>query len=421
MSDRRLTARLIATLLALALVAAACGDDSDGGDTSDATAVPAPTESTTTTAPAADSPEGAAGPASTLRASLTSLLQEHVYLAGLALEQALDDDGDLEAPATADAVATLDENSVDLSVAIGSIYGVAAGEQFLELWRTHIGFFVDYTLAQAAGDSAAAEEAREELEGYREDFGAFLASANDQLTKDGVAEELQPHVETLFAAIDGFVVDDPAAWSALREAAQVMPDTALTLASAIATQQRIEGDVESAPADLRADLTNLLQEHVYLAGAAIGQVVEDGGDVDAPGAAGAIAALDENSVALADVIGGLYGDDAGEQFLELWRTHIGFFVDYALARADGDAAAAAEAMSDLQGYREDFGAFLASANDLLTTEAVAAELQPHVDTLFVAIDAMVDGDPAQFSALRDAAQVMPLIALTLASNLQIDL
>jgi hypothetical protein len=121
------------------------------------------------------------------------------------------------------------------------------------------------------------------------------------------------------------------------------------------------------------------------------------------------------------VIGDLYGDAAGEQFLELWRTHIGFFVDYALARADGDAAAAAEAMSDLQGYREDFGAFLASANDLLTTEAVAAELQPHVDTLFVAIDAMVDGDPAQFSALREAAQVMPLAALTLASNLQIDL
>ena len=420
MSDRRLSGRLVAVLVMFALVAGACGDDSGGGETSD-TAVPAPTESTTTTAPAADSPEGAAGPASALRADLTSLLQEHVYLAGLTLEQDLDDGGDVEAVGTARASAALDENSVDLSVAIGSLYGVGAGDQFLELWRTHIGFFVDYTLAAATGDDAAADAARADLEGYGQDFGAFLSSANELLTVDAVAAELEHHVESLLGAIDLFVADDPAAWSALRDAAQAMPGTALTLADAIAEQKAIEGDVTSGPSTLRADLTNLLQDHLYLAGAAIAQTVEDGGDVDAAGAAAAIGALDENSVALADAIAGLYGEAAGDQFLELWRTHIGFFVDYALATATDDADSATEAREGLMEYREDFGAFLASANDLLTKEAVAAELQPHVDTFFAAIDAIVAGSPDRFELLREAGQVMPGTALTLATSLQIDL
>ncbi|MEL7207812.1 MAG: hypothetical protein AAGK32_06200, partial [Actinomycetota bacterium] len=292
MSERRLrTTRLAGLFLALALVAASCGDDADGGEATGDTAVPTPTESTTTTALTADSPEGAQSPAAGLRADLTSLLQEHVYLAGLALEQALDDGGDLNAPDTVAAVEALDANSVDLSTAIGGLYGVAAGEQFLELWRSHIDFFVDYTLARANGDEAGAKAAQEGLLAYREDFGAFLESANELLTKEAVADELEPHVETFFAALDAFAADDPQAWPLLRTAAQVMPDTALTLSGAIAEQKLLEGEVDGAPAELRAELTNLLQEHVYLAGAAIGQTIEDGGDTAAPGATAAIAAL----------------------------------------------------------------------------------------------------------------------------------
>ena len=39
-------------------------------------------------------------------------------------------------------------------------------------------------------------------------------------------------------------------------------------------------------------------------------------------------------------VGGIYGDKAGNQFLELWRAHIGFFVNYTLGKATGDAAMA---------------------------------------------------------------------------------
>lgn len=168
--------------------------------------------------------------ASELRAGLTALLQEHVYLAGIATGTALGG-GDLAAPA-----ATLDANSVRLSEAIASVYGDDAGETFLGLWRKHIEFFVDYTTASATGDEAGKEAARAGLDAYREDFGAFISSANPNLPKDAVAEALIPHVATLFAAIDAQAASDPGQFDALAEAASHMPETARVLASGIAQQ-----------------------------------------------------------------------------------------------------------------------------------------------------------------------------------------
>jgi hypothetical protein len=45
------------------------------------------------------------------------------------------------------------------------------------------------------------------------------------------------------------------------------------------------------------------------------------------------AALDGNSVDIANAIGSVYGKDAGESFLPLWRKHIGFVVDYTVGVA----------------------------------------------------------------------------------------
>jgi len=177
------------------------------------------------------------GASGDLRAGLTALLQEHVYLAGLAINQAVADKGDLTAPATKAAVAALDANSVGLSDAISSVYGAAGGEQFLALWRKHIGFFVDYTLGGATGDAAKQAKAKADLDGYRNDFGAFLESATKGgLTKQAVADELTPHVQTLFAAIDAVLAHSPDVYAKLKTAADHMPMTAQVLAGAIAKQ-----------------------------------------------------------------------------------------------------------------------------------------------------------------------------------------
>ena len=132
-----------------------------------------------------------------MRAGLTGLLQEHVYLAGITTNTALTG-GDFKVPA-----GVLDTNTIGLSDAIGSVYGDAAGEQFKALWRKHIGFFVDYTTGKATNDKAGVEKARADLDGYRADFGAFLASANpENITKQAIVDDLKPHVESLELAID---------------------------------------------------------------------------------------------------------------------------------------------------------------------------------------------------------------------------
>ena len=399
---------LLVGLLASGLIAAGCGGDDD--TTTESTGA-SQQEMTTTTA----SDEGAKSGAAKLRADLTYLLDEHVYLAGIAVKQGVDNGLDSGAfKASAD---TLDANSKDLAGAIGGLYGDEAGDQFLALWRAHIGFFVDYTKAKATKDAKAAKAAQKDLDGYRSEFGAFISSAVPSLPADAVADELKPHVASLSAAIDSVVGGKADAFEKLREAAGHMPTTAKVLAGGIASEQSdmFSGSVDAGASELRGGLTALLTEHVYLAGIAVTQGAGEG--LDSGAFKASAATLDANSKDLAEAIGSVYGDDAGKQFLALWRAHIGFFVDYTAAKATGDDKAARKAQSDLDGYRSEFGAFIESANENLPADAVADELKPHVASLSAAIDAVVAGDGDAFMKLREAASHMPGTAETLAHGI----
>jgi hypothetical protein len=405
--------KLAAPLVLVGVLATACGKDdakpSAAGDP------------TTTTMATTDSSMGGGGietASAGLRAGLTALLQEHVYLAGAAISTAVSAGGDMTNPGVKSAVDTLDANSVALSDAVASVYGDDAGKQFLALWRKHIGFFVDYTLGGATGDKAKQDTAKAALDKYRQDFGAFLESATggaNGLTQQAVADDLQMHVNSLVAAVDAILAKDPSVYTKLKEAASHMPMTAAALAGSIAEQKKLDGDVNAPSSELLSGLTALLQEHVYLAGLAINQAVADGGNLEAPATKDAVSALDANSVSLSGAIASVYGDDAGKQFLELWRKHIGFFVDYTLGGATGDKAKQATAKAALDKYRQDFGAFVESATKgNLTVDAVAKELQTHVDTLIAAIDAVLAKDPSVFPKLREAAGHMPMTAKALA-------
>ena len=145
--------------------------------------------------------------------------------------------GNLEDPTLKAAAGALDNNSVALSEAIASVYGPQAGEQFLSLWRNHIGFFVDYTLGRATNNEAMTTQASQKLDGYRADFGAFIQGAtNGALSQDAVAEALLPHVNATKEAIDLVVAGDGEAFNQLREAAGHMPMIATTLSGAIVQQ-----------------------------------------------------------------------------------------------------------------------------------------------------------------------------------------
>jgi hypothetical protein len=164
-------------------------------------------------------------------------------------------------------------------------------------------------------------------------------------------------------------------------------------------------------AALRAGLNTLFQEHVYLASAATGAAL-GGREGEFKAAAGA---LDENSVAIANAIGSVYGADAEKAFLPLWRRHIGFVVDYTVGVATKDTAKQSMAVSDLVAYTNDFGAFLSAANPNLPKTVVADLVKDHVVTLKSVIDAQAAGDLAKaYSATRMAASHMRMIADPLA-------
>jgi hypothetical protein len=193
--------------------------------------------------------------------------------------------------------------------------------------------------------------------------------------------------------------------------------TAKTLAVGISAQKpdMFDGSAEAGAAELRSGLTGLLSDHVYLASIAVAQGLGEG--LDSKQFKGAAGALDANSEDLAGAIESVYGADAGEQFLALWRAHIGMFVEYTKGVATKDGALKRKALADLDGYRTEFGAFLEGANPNLPADAVAADLKPHVATLTAAIRAAATGSPKVFDRIAEAASHMPMTAKILAGGI----
>ena len=366
--------------------------------------------SPTTTAAAPDTTEAAE-----LRAALTSLLNDHVWLAGNALDTAVKKKGDLKDPHVVGAVKALDANSVALAKAVGSVYPDAE-KPFLASWRQHIGFFVNYTLGKATKNDKQIAKAKADLDKYRTSFGELINSVVPELPADAVAEELKPHVASLYAAIDASVAGKPDYQAKLTMAAGHMLMTADVLAGGIAQNKGLEGDVDGTASTVRATLTQQLQDHVWLAGNAIDTALSKKGNLKDPQVVGAVKALDANSVALAKTVGSVY-PEAEKPFLASWRQHIGFFVNYTLGKATKNEKQAAKARADLNNYRTSFGELINSVIPQLPADAVAKELVPHVDTLIAAIDADIAGKADYQSKLTVAADHMPMTAAILTSGI----
>ena len=181
----------------------------------------------------ATSAQAAMSPQSDLRLVLNQLLSEHATLAAAATGAALGGRmKEFEA-----AAAALDGNSQDIAGAIGSVYGAGAGEAFLPLWRKHIGFFVDYTLATAKKSKKGKEKAVNDLLGYAVDFGAFLNSASPALPTEAVAELVKMHILSLKDVVDAQAKkDQKLAYTKIREAARHMQMIADPLADTIIAQ-----------------------------------------------------------------------------------------------------------------------------------------------------------------------------------------
>ena len=194
----RITPRMItsavAALVVTGLLVAGALAASSNGSSEQATASPAMTSH-------AGMSHATAMTAAELRTALDNLFGEHAVLAMNATNAGIT--GSKSFPAAAK---SLDDNSVALSKAIASVYGAKAGQTFLNgkfMWRAHVTFFVDYTVAKAKKDMAGQNKAVANLKRYTVTFGDFLATATG-LPKLAVRNDLLGHVLELKGQLDSY-------------------------------------------------------------------------------------------------------------------------------------------------------------------------------------------------------------------------
>ncbi|MGH8902563.1 MAG: hypothetical protein ACRDYA_13015 [Egibacteraceae bacterium] len=399
----RLT-QLVSLALVALLMLAACG-----GATKQEAPV-APPAADAAKAEESEKPAEAAITADALRVTLNNVLREHVFLASAATGATLaGDTAGFEAAAKA-----LEEgNSVEFADLMGKIYDNDTREAFLGLWNSHIDMVVAYTNGLAKDDKAAQDKAAADLDQYSTDFAAALekitglpATASQPL----VAE----HVGTLRSLIDKQKAGDVnGAYTDLRTAMNRMDRIAKPLAVQIAKQQSFAGTAEGKAADLQVGLNGLLQEHVFLAGAATAAALA--GNTAAFEAA-ARAEKEGNSVDLANAVKEVYGQDTGDAFLGLWNSHVDMFVSYTTGLTKNDKAAQDKAVTDLTNYVGSLASVFEKVTEGgLPATASSSLIQQHVTTLKTAVDVRKTGNlDAAYTDLREAAHHMRMIADPLA-------
>ncbi|TFD98423.1 copper amine oxidase [Jeotgalibacillus salarius] len=355
---------------------------------------------------------GTATPAAELRITLDTALTEHAFLAIEAMRKGVDGAEDFD-----QAAAALTANSDDIAAAVSSVYGEENGAAFLEIWNSHIGYFVDYVTATAEEDQEGIDQALAQLEEYKVEQAAFFATATeDRLPAAALEEGLQMHIDMLLMTFDAYAEGDfETAYTHEREAIMHMSGFAEQLSVAIADQfpDQFEGTNPDTPAvDLRAQLNYVFTEHAGLAAMAM----QDGAD-GAESFDQAAGALTANADDLSAAVASVYGEEAGAQFAETWNSHIGYFVDYVVATGEGDTEGQEAAKAELDGYIVEQAAFLDTATEGRTPAPALEEgLTAHVDQLLTAFDSYVAGDyDTAYNSIRDAWAHMTMPAAGLSA------
>jgi hypothetical protein len=341
-------------------------------------------------------------PAAQLRVDLDRLLAEHAFLTIEQMRSGLAGSADFAA-----AAAAVEANSVDVTAAIASVYGPSAADPFGDIWRSHIGYLVDYAIALRAGDETAQQAARSGLATYRSNLHTFLGDANPGIDLSGIAEALDMHTAQLLEFIETEAeLDHEGAYALEREAYPHMFHVGDALAKVIANSfpDRYPGvdGAYSAAGTLRITLDRLLAEHAFLAAEAMRSGVSGAPDFDA-----AKGAIDANSGDLEDVVAAAYGDGAAAEFRALWDNHIAAYVAYIDATRANDPVARSAASGQITAYAAQLASFLAAANPYLNAAALATLFQEHAGHLIAQVEAYAAADyDTTYALVREAYQHM---------------
>lgn len=338
-------------------------------------------------------------PAIDLRASLDTILSEHAYLAVVTMQKGIDGKEDFKA-----AAAQLNKNTENLSAAVASVYGEEAGNQFKEIWSSHIGYFVDYVTATAENNEEGRKQALAELDQYRTEQADFLDKATEgRLKAKDLEEGLKVHIDQLIWAFENYRNGDyEKAYDNIDESMKHMFGVGKGLSWAITDQFSEKFDnksVDTPAANLRADLNSVFSEHAALAALTMQKGIDGAKDFEA-----AAGALNENTEDLTAAIESVYGAEGAAQFKKIWSSHIGYFVDYVTATAEKDEEGKKQAVAELDEYRTEQAAFLDTATEgRLKAADLEAGLKEHIKQLLNAFNSYTSKDyPAAYENISTA-------------------
>ncbi|MEX2554602.1 MAG: hypothetical protein WEB06_03100 [Actinomycetota bacterium] len=188
-------------------------------------------------------PGDPSSPAAGFRRTLAAHLTDHVYLLAMTTENILTK----QSGPRDGAKAALDAVSADLGKQIGASYGPEAEKAFVPVWKRQIDLLISY--AGTATDKTKHEKARQDLEQFATDAGAFLEGLNKELDKSSMEQIIGGHGDAMTQTIDAQVAGDFKK-ADLRLRAAILQIEALGLALANATVRRFPVRFQPTPTGL---------------------------------------------------------------------------------------------------------------------------------------------------------------------------
>ena len=338
-----------------------------------------------------------------LRATLDSLLSEHYALAVDSMMKVYDGDEAAEA-----AVAALDANAADMEPVIASVYGEEGGAAFVEIFDKHNMGTDDYAAAVKDGDEAMQEEALVEIQSFVDDMGAFLGTATEgNLPEDGATAALREHEDFIQETFDLYVEGDyEAAYTSYLEGFTQIFEAGSAISGAISAQFPEQFSDPNTPAgDFRSTVNRIAAEHFALAQLSMTKGYTGSEDFDF-----ADWAQDQNTEEFRTALASVYGEEASNQFVELWNNeHISVQSDLSSAVAADDQSAVEEATNTLTStFATDLGTFLNSATeDRMPLDETIAGVQAHENSVVDTFQQYVSGDyAASYETYRAGYAIM---------------
>ena len=339
--------------------------------------------------------------AADLRTRLDLLLGEHVIVVAKESAAAADHNDEYTE------YLGLLTNATDLVDLMRSAFGDTAAGQFQQLWAVQNGYQVDYTIGLVTHNPSKSNGAMSGLiNGFVPQFSQFVA-ATTQLPLDPTTQLMTEQVLETQRMIDDQIAQNYSKmYTDLRSAYAQASRIGDALAPKIVRKfpDKFPGDPSNKASDLRVSLSDLLQEHAYLA--TMGTDAAIGGRAAERSAAAK--ALSDNADALGTLFSGVFGASAGTQFDQLWAAKNSAIATYAAAADQGAAKGALSNLNDT--FVSQFGGFVHDSTGL-PSAASSPAMRTQVQATISVIDDQKTKAFVQLAADdRTAAVAMQAIA-----------